>query len=131
MKIVSVRSQLPVRIVRSSMSALPTLLKSGCVFVASGTFVQCSSCISSMAIQVCSATNWLGKGLPSYGQVCPSPQKPLMSQTSSSVTYVAPATAGGQPKVTATLTSDSSITGSLTLAVVDVTTQVSPATLSV
>jgi hypothetical protein len=55
----------------------------------------------------------------------------LMSQTSSSVTYVAPATAGGQPKVTATLTSDSSITGSLTLAVVDVTTQVSPATLSV
>jgi hypothetical protein len=37
MKIVSVRNQFPVRIVRSTRSALPTLLKSGCVLVASGT----------------------------------------------------------------------------------------------
>ena len=78
MKMVSVRSQLPVRIVRSSISALPTLLKSGWVLVASGTFVQCWSCISSMAIQVCSAARFVGNGLPSYGQVWPSPQKPYI-----------------------------------------------------
>ena len=42
MKIVSVRIQLCVRMVRSSRSALPTKLKSGSVFVTSGVFVQIS-----------------------------------------------------------------------------------------
>ena len=39
-KIVSVRSQLPLRTVRSTSSEFPTRLKSGCVLVASGVLVQ-------------------------------------------------------------------------------------------
>ncbi|HKM47595.1 MAG TPA: hypothetical protein VJX69_08400 [Terriglobales bacterium] len=49
-------------------------------------------------------------------------------------TYVAPATvpaAGSQPTITATLVSDTSVTGPLGLTIVDITTEVSPATLSV
>ena len=40
MKMESVRSQLLERIVRAMSSELPTRLQSGCVFVASGVFVQ-------------------------------------------------------------------------------------------
>ena len=40
MKIVSVRSQLCVRMVLSTTEELPTRLKSGCVFVSSGTLSQ-------------------------------------------------------------------------------------------
>jgi hypothetical protein len=46
-------------------------------------------------------------------------------------TYVAPSTAGAAPTITATLVADTSVTGSLPLDVVDVTTDVAPATLSV
>lgn len=46
-------------------------------------------------------------------------------------TYVAPATAGVQATITATLTADSSVTDGITLNVIDITTDVSPTTLSV
>lgn len=46
-------------------------------------------------------------------------------------TYVAPSAAGGTPTITATLTSDSSVTGELPLTIVDITTQISPLTPSV
>ena len=59
MKTVSVHSQLPVRIVRSRMSALPTLLKSGCVFVARGTLVQSWIYVSNIDAQACSLRNAL------------------------------------------------------------------------
>ncbi len=48
MKMVSVLSQLWLRIVRSISSELPTRLQSGCVLVTSGVFFQCSSWTSSM-----------------------------------------------------------------------------------
>jgi hypothetical protein len=51
--------------------------------------------------------------------------------TPATATYVAPATAGSQATITATLVSDSSVTGPLTLTLVDITTDVAPATLSV
>jgi hypothetical protein len=51
--------------------------------------------------------------------------------TPATATYVAPATAGSNPTITATLTADSTVTGKLALNVVDVTTDVAPATLSV
>src|ERR1039458_7517377 len=77
-KIVSVRIQLCVRMVRSSRSELPTRLKSGCVLVTRGVFVQNSNWVSSILIQVCWATTLLGKVLPSNGQVGPSPQNPYI-----------------------------------------------------
>ncbi|MGA2356703.1 MAG: hypothetical protein ABSG02_19590 [Terriglobales bacterium] len=46
-------------------------------------------------------------------------------------TYVAPSSAGSQPTITATLTGDTGVTGTLPLAIVDVTTDVAPASLSV
>ena len=78
MKMVSVRSQLWLRMVRSSISELPTRLKSGWVLVTSGVFVQCSSWISSMRIHVRSAVASSGNGLSVKGQVWPSPQNPYM-----------------------------------------------------
>jgi hypothetical protein len=51
--------------------------------------------------------------------------------TPATAVYVAPATAGSQGTVTATLTADSSIVGSLPFAIADITTQVAPTTLSV
>ena len=78
MKMVSVRIQLWDRTVRSSSSELPTRLKSGCVLVTSGVFVHVSSCVSNICTQVFSASTLSGKGWPSYGHVCPSPQKPYM-----------------------------------------------------
>jgi hypothetical protein len=51
--------------------------------------------------------------------------------TPATATYVAPATAGSQATITATLAADTSKTGSLTLNLVDITTDVSPSTLSV
>ncbi len=54
--------------------------------------------------------------------------------TPATATYQAPTTvpaAGSQPTITATLVSDTSIAGPLALTVVDVTTEVTPATLSV
>jgi hypothetical protein len=55
--------------------------------------------------------------------------------TPATATYVAPTTvpaaAASQPTITATLASDSSVTGSLPLTVVDITTEVAPSTLSV
>src|SRR5690349_8950235 len=78
MKIVSVRIQFQLRMVRSSSSALPTELKSGWVLVANGVFVHCCNCSSNIAAHVCSAAKLLGNGLPSNGQVCPSPQKPYI-----------------------------------------------------
>jgi hypothetical protein len=55
--------------------------------------------------------------------------------TPATATYVAPTTvpaaAASQPTITATLASDSSVTGSLALTVVDITTEVAPSTLSV
>ncbi len=52
MKMVSLRIQLFERTVRSSIAALPTLLKSGWVLVASGVFVQWRSCVSSIRSMV-------------------------------------------------------------------------------
>ena len=51
--------------------------------------------------------------------------------TPPTATYVAPATAGSQPTVTATLTADTTVKGALPLSIVDVTTEVAPSTLSV
>ena len=54
--------------------------------------------------------------------------------TPATATYQAPATvpaAGSQPTITATLVSDTSIAGPLALTVVDITTDVAPATLSI
>ncbi len=54
--------------------------------------------------------------------------------TPATATYVAPASvpaAGSQPTITATLVSDTSVTGPLPLTVVDITTEVTPAALSV
>ena len=59
--------------------------------------------------------------------------------TPATATYVAPACvsqtavclSGAQPTVTATLTADTTVTGSLTLTLVDITTEVAPSTLSV
>ncbi len=51
--------------------------------------------------------------------------------TPATATYVAPATAGSQATVTATLTADTTVKGSLTLTLVDITTEVAPSTLSV
>jgi len=51
--------------------------------------------------------------------------------TPATATYVAPATAGSQATVTATLTADTTVKGSLTLNLVDITTEVAPSTLSV
>ena len=51
--------------------------------------------------------------------------------TPATATYVAPATAGSQATVTATLTADTTLKGSLTLTIVDITTDVAPSTLSV
>lgn len=54
--------------------------------------------------------------------------------TPATATYVAPATvpaAGSQPTITATLVSDTSVKGPLGLTVIDITTDVSPSTLSV
>ena len=62
MKTVSVRSQLWLRIVRSTISELPTRLQSGCVFVTSGVFFQCSSWTSNMRTNVRSAVASSGKG---------------------------------------------------------------------
>src|SRR5215471_17925012 len=73
-KIVSVRSQLELRTVRSTTSELPTRLKSGCVLVTRGVFVQYFRCVSNILIQVCSAVAWSGNGLLAKGHVCPSPQ---------------------------------------------------------
>ena len=56
------------------------------------------------------------------------------TKTSATATYQAPTTvpaAGSQPTVTATLVSDTSIAGPLALTVVDITTDIAPATLSV
>src|SRR3954451_2309577 len=69
MKIVSLRIQLFDRTVRSSIAAFPTLLKSGCVLVASGVLVQVLSCVSSIRSMVDWATELLGNGLPSKGQL--------------------------------------------------------------
>ena len=73
---VSVLSQLWLRIVRSISSELPTRLQSGCVFVTSGVFLQCSSWTSSMRTNVRSAVSPSGNGWSVKGQVWPSPQKP-------------------------------------------------------
>jgi hypothetical protein len=51
--------------------------------------------------------------------------------TPATATYVAPAAAGSQATITATLTADSSVTDAVTLNIVDITTDVSPTTLSV
>jgi len=51
--------------------------------------------------------------------------------TPATATYVAPATAGSQATITAALTADSSVTDSLTLNLIDITTDVSPAAVSV
>jgi len=51
--------------------------------------------------------------------------------TPATATYVAPATAGSQATITATLTADTTLKGSLTLTIVDITTEVAPLTLSV
>ncbi len=51
--------------------------------------------------------------------------------TPATATYMAPATAGSQPTVTAVLTSDTSITGTLPMSVVDITTEVAPFALGV
>jgi hypothetical protein len=51
--------------------------------------------------------------------------------TPATATYVAPATAGSTATVTATLTADTTLKGSLTLTIIDITTEVAPLTLSV
>jgi hypothetical protein len=51
--------------------------------------------------------------------------------TPATATYAAPATAGSQATVTTTLVADSSVTGILSLGVVDITTEIAPAALSV
>jgi hypothetical protein len=56
---------------------------------------------------------------------------PATATTSATATYQAPATVGSQATVTATLVSDASITGPLTLTVADIFTEVTPSTLSV
>ncbi len=79
MKIVSVRSQLWLRTVRSTSSEFPTRLKSGWVFVTSGVFFQCSSWTSNILTHVRSAAASSVKGWFVNGQVWPSPQKPYMN----------------------------------------------------
>src|SRR5437763_15029277 len=76
MKMVSVRSQLPLRTVRSSNSELPTLLKSGCVLVSIGVFFQRSTWCWNILTNVFSAVTESENGFDSNGQVCPSPQNP-------------------------------------------------------
>ena len=61
-KMVSVRSQLWERTVRSTSSELPTRLQSGWVLVTSGVFFQCSSWTSNMRTKVASAVAASGKG---------------------------------------------------------------------
>jgi hypothetical protein len=63
--------------------------------------------------------NWSVSGGGTLTPVTPATNPPT-------ATYVAPATALVQPVITATLTSDSTITGTLGLNIVDITTQVSP-----
>jgi hypothetical protein len=59
------------------------------------------------------------------GTLTPSATNPLTA------TYVAPSSAGSQPTITATLTGDSTVTGTLGLDIVDITTDVAPASTSV
>jgi hypothetical protein len=56
---------------------------------------------------------------------------PPTATASATATYQAPTTAGSQPTVTATLTSDTSITGPLPMTIVDITTDVAPTSLSI
>src|SRR6202158_3027071 len=51
--------------------------------------------------------------------------------TPATATYVAPGTAGSQATITAILTADTTVKGSLALTIVDITTDVAPSTLSV
>jgi hypothetical protein len=51
--------------------------------------------------------------------------------TPATATYVAPATAGSQATVSATLAADTTVKGSLTITIADITTEVTPSTLSV
>lgn len=53
------------------------------------------------------------------------------TEVSATATYQAPATVGSQATVTATLVSDTSIAGPLTLTVADIFTEITPSTLSV
>jgi hypothetical protein len=69
------------------------------------------------------AVTWSLSGVGTLTPVSPAP-------TPATATYVAPATPGSAT-VTATLVSDTSITGPLPITVVDITTEVAPATLSV
>jgi hypothetical protein len=55
----------------------------------------------------------------------------LTTVTPTTATYVAPATAGSQATVTATSVADPTVTGPVTLSIIDITADVSPATLSV
>src|SRR5882724_3866248 len=95
MKMVSVRSQLKLRIVRSTNSEFPTLLKSGCVLVSIGVFFQRSVWYWSIATKVFSAVTLSGNGFDSSGHVCPSPQNPYMNVS----TYSTSAWAANPPAV--------------------------------
>src|SRR5229473_2592910 len=70
------------------------------------------------------AVNWSLSGPGTLTPVTP-------PTTPATATYVAPGTAGSQATVTATLAADTTVTGSLTLSIVDITTDVAPSTLSV
>src|SRR6266581_7091146 len=69
MKMVSVRSQLQLRTVRSTSSELPTLLKSGWVFVTRGVFFQRSNWYVNIRTKVFSAVTASGNGYDSSGHV--------------------------------------------------------------
>lgn len=65
------------------------------------------------------------------GSITGSTPPDAANKISAMATYAAPTTIGAQATITAALTSDTSATGNALLTVADVTTQVTPATLSV
>jgi hypothetical protein len=56
---------------------------------------------------------------------------PPTATTSATATYQAPATVGATPTITAAFTSTPSVNSAITLTIIDITTQVAPATLNV
>jgi hypothetical protein len=77
------------------------------------------------------AVTWSLSGTGCSGSACGTLTPVTPPTTPATATYVAPAAAGVKPTITAALVSDSTVTGTLPLTIVDITTDVSPVTLSV
>ncbi len=69
--------------------------------------------------------------LTGSGSITGSTPPDAANKISAMATYAAPTTVGAQATITATLTNDTSVTGDSLITVADVTTEVTPATLSV